>query len=70
MGPGVRYLHGLGSISTAINEALGAVRREILTAQPDGARPSAVLKEALESVQPAHRGRHIHADAVPAHHAF
>lgn len=54
VGPGVRYLHGLGSISTAINEALGAVRREILTAQPDGARPSAVLKEALESVR-----RHI-----------
>ncbi|MGW7102407.1 LuxR C-terminal-related transcriptional regulator [Streptomyces sp. NPDC054838] len=54
VGPGVRYLHGLSSISTAINEALGAVRREILTAQPDGARPSAVLKEALESVR-----RHI-----------
>ncbi|MEU9031046.1 LuxR C-terminal-related transcriptional regulator [Streptomyces sp. NPDC048383] len=56
VGPGVRYLHGLGSISTAINDALGAVRRDILTAQPDGARPSAVLKEALESVR-----RHISA---------
>ncbi|MEU6895098.1 helix-turn-helix transcriptional regulator [Streptomyces sp. NPDC046557] len=51
VGPGVRYLHGLGSISSAINEALAAVRRDILTAQPDGARPSAVLKEALESVR-------------------
>ncbi|MEU8431951.1 helix-turn-helix transcriptional regulator [Streptomyces sp. NPDC029216] len=51
VGPGVRYLHGLGSISTAINEALGSVRRDILTAQPDGARPSAVLKDALESVR-------------------
>ncbi|MFF5706517.1 LuxR C-terminal-related transcriptional regulator [Streptomyces sp. NPDC012794] len=51
VGPGVRYLHGLGSISTAINDALASVRRDILTAQPDGARPSAVLKEALESVR-------------------
>ncbi|MFF1560480.1 LuxR C-terminal-related transcriptional regulator [Streptomyces sp. NPDC058279] len=51
VGPGVRYLHGLASISSAINEALAAVRRDILTAQPDGARPSAVLKEALESVR-------------------
>ncbi|MCX5381118.1 helix-turn-helix transcriptional regulator [Streptomyces sp. NBC_00091] len=56
VGPGVRYLHGLGSISTAINDALGSVRRDILTAQPDGARPSAVLKDALESVR-----RHISA---------
>ncbi|MEU3723432.1 helix-turn-helix transcriptional regulator [Streptomyces sp. NPDC031705] len=54
VGPGVRYLHGLGSISTAINDALSSVRRDILTAQPDGARPSAVLKDALESVR-----RHI-----------
>ncbi|MFD3700100.1 LuxR C-terminal-related transcriptional regulator [Streptomyces sp. NPDC058646] len=53
-GPGVHYLHGLARISTAIDEALAAVRRDILTAQPDGARPSAVLKEALESVR-----RHI-----------
>ncbi|WP_331719255.1 helix-turn-helix transcriptional regulator [Streptomyces sp. NBC_00158] len=51
VGPGVRYLHGLGSISTAINDALASVRRDILTAQPDGARPSAVLKDALESVR-------------------
>ncbi|MFJ6721916.1 MULTISPECIES: LuxR family transcriptional regulator [unclassified Streptomyces] len=51
VGPGVRYLHGLGSITSAIDEALGACRKDILTAQPDGARPSAVLKEALESVR-------------------
>ncbi|MFD5419255.1 LuxR C-terminal-related transcriptional regulator [Streptomyces sp. NPDC127069] len=51
VGPGVRYLHGLDSISAAIEEALGSVRRDILTAQPDGARPSAVLKDALESVR-------------------
>ncbi|MFJ9343383.1 LuxR C-terminal-related transcriptional regulator [Streptomyces sp. NPDC101733] len=56
VGPGVRYLHGLGSISSAINEALASVSRDILTAQPDGARPSAVLKDALESVR-----RHISA---------
>jgi DNA-binding NarL/FixJ family response regulator len=53
-GPGIRYLHGLETIGAAIGEALASVRGEILTAQPDGARPSAVLKGALESVR-----RHI-----------
>lgn len=50
-GPGVRYLNGMQSIGQAIDQALSAVRREILTAQPDGARPSAVLKDALERVR-------------------
>ncbi|MEU5280923.1 helix-turn-helix transcriptional regulator [Streptomyces asoensis] len=55
-GPDIRHIHGLPEISRAIGEALGGARREILTAQPDGSRPSGVLKEALESVR-----RHISA---------
>ncbi|WP_078910235.1 helix-turn-helix transcriptional regulator [Streptomyces sp. NRRL S-87] len=50
-GPGVRYLHGMPTIGGAIDAALSRVRREILTAQPDGARPGAVLKDALERVR-------------------
>ncbi|WP_327593210.1 helix-turn-helix transcriptional regulator [Streptomyces chartreusis] len=52
----IRYIHGLTDISEAINEALSGATREILTAQPDGSRPSGVLKDALESVR-----RHISA---------
>lgn len=52
----IRYVHGLTDISEAINEALSGATREILTAQPDGSRPSGVLKDALESVR-----RHISA---------
>ncbi|MFJ4365232.1 helix-turn-helix transcriptional regulator [Streptomyces chartreusis] len=52
----IRYIHGLPDISEAINEALSGATREILTAQPDGSRPSGVLKDALESVR-----RHISA---------
>ncbi|MEU1254738.1 LuxR C-terminal-related transcriptional regulator [Streptomyces chartreusis] len=52
----IRYIHGLADISEAINEALSGATREILTAQPDGSRPSGVLKDALESVR-----RHISA---------
>ena len=52
----IRYIHGLSDISEAINEALSGATREILTAQPDGSRPSGVLKDALESVR-----RHISA---------
>ncbi|MFF9807458.1 LuxR C-terminal-related transcriptional regulator [Streptomyces coeruleorubidus] len=55
-GSDIRYIHGLSNISQAIAETLSGARREILTAQPDGSRPSGVLKEALESVQ-----RHISA---------
>ncbi|MFF3322814.1 LuxR C-terminal-related transcriptional regulator [Streptomyces sp. NPDC002889] len=50
----IRYIHGVSHITQAIGEALSGARREILTAQPDGSRPSEVLKEALESVR-----RHI-----------
>ncbi|WP_455360079.1 LuxR C-terminal-related transcriptional regulator [Streptomyces sp. SYSU K21746] len=52
----IRYIHGLPNITQAISEALSGAMREILTAQPDGSRPSGVLKEALESVR-----RHISA---------
>ncbi|MFD5861269.1 helix-turn-helix transcriptional regulator [Streptomyces chartreusis] len=52
----IRYIHGLSDISEAITEALSGATREILTAQPDGSRPSGVLKDALESVR-----RHISA---------
>ncbi|MFE4582411.1 helix-turn-helix transcriptional regulator [Streptomyces chartreusis] len=55
----IRYIHGLTDISEAINEALSGATREILTAQPDGSRPSGVLKDALESVR-----RHISAGAT------
>jgi DNA-binding NarL/FixJ family response regulator len=49
--PGVVYLHGLPEINRTIQTALEDARREILTAQPDGPRPGAVLDEALESVR-------------------
>ncbi|TXS46524.1 LuxR family transcriptional regulator [Streptomyces sp. uw30] len=52
----IRYIHGLSDIAEAIGEALSGATREILTAQPDGSRPSGVLKDALESVR-----RHISA---------
>ncbi|WP_228979363.1 LuxR C-terminal-related transcriptional regulator [Streptomyces sp. DH12] len=48
---GIRYVHGLEAIGEAIDEMLGGARREILTAQPDGPRPGAVLEDALESVR-------------------
>ncbi|MER5936417.1 helix-turn-helix transcriptional regulator [Streptomyces sp. NPDC001928] len=55
----IRYIHGLSDIAEAIGEALSGATREILTAQPDGSRPSGVLKDALESVR-----RHISAGAT------
>ncbi|WP_405590311.1 LuxR C-terminal-related transcriptional regulator [Streptomyces sp. NBC_01092] len=55
----IRYIHGLSDIAEAIGEALSGATREILTAQPDGSRPSGVLKDALESVR-----RHISAGAA------
>ncbi|MFF4170094.1 LuxR family transcriptional regulator [Streptomyces sp. NPDC001744] len=53
-GPGrarVEYLHGADRITHAIHEALGRAREEILTAQPDGPRPGAVLDEAYAAVR-------------------
>ncbi|MFF9641772.1 helix-turn-helix transcriptional regulator [Kitasatospora aureofaciens] len=49
--PGVVHLHGLPEINRTIQTALEDAEREILTAQPDGPRPGAVLDEALESVR-------------------
>jgi sugar-specific transcriptional regulator TrmB len=49
--PDIRYIHGLSGIRQEINETLSGAGREILTAQPDGSRPSEVLEEALESVR-------------------
>ncbi|MFI9158203.1 helix-turn-helix transcriptional regulator [Kitasatospora aureofaciens] len=48
---GVVHLHGLPEINRTIQTALEDAEREILTAQPDGPRPGAVLDEALESVR-------------------
>ncbi|MEV6163356.1 LuxR family transcriptional regulator [Streptomyces sp. NPDC052052] len=45
------YLNGLPDINRAIQNELNVSRHEILTAQPDGPRPDAVLREALESVR-------------------
>lgn len=56
---GIRYIHGLAAITEAIDEMLDGAQREILTAQPDGPRPTAVLKDALEAVR-----RHIAADVA------
>lgn len=45
------YLYGLHEINREIVRAVSAARNEILTAQPDGARPSEVLAEAYENVR-------------------
>ncbi|WEH39170.1 hypothetical protein [Streptomyces sp. AM 2-1-1] len=44
------YLNGLPEINRAIQNELDGAREEILTAQPDGSRPEAVLRGALDSV--------------------
>ncbi|MER5640342.1 LuxR C-terminal-related transcriptional regulator [Kitasatospora sp. NPDC002227] len=49
--PSVRHLQGLPVINDEIKKALDGVRFEVLTAQPDGPRPSAVLADALEAVR-------------------
>ncbi|MGW3339358.1 LuxR family transcriptional regulator [Streptomyces sp. NPDC001009] len=46
-----RYLNGLPDINLAIQNELAGAREEILTAQPDGSRPPAVLRDALASVR-------------------
>jgi hypothetical protein len=46
-----RRLHGLPDINRAIQNELDGARSEILTAQPDGSRPHAVLKDALDAVR-------------------
>ncbi|MES4890672.1 hypothetical protein [Streptomyces sp. NPDC096012] len=46
-----RYLHGLPDINRAIQNELDGARSEILTAQPDGSRPHAVLRDALAAVR-------------------
>ncbi|MBL1095005.1 MULTISPECIES: helix-turn-helix transcriptional regulator [Streptomyces] len=45
------YLYGVPTINEAIQESLHQVRREILTAQPDGPRPAEVLEDALDAVR-------------------
>ncbi|MFI9269516.1 LuxR C-terminal-related transcriptional regulator [Kitasatospora sp. NPDC052896] len=47
----VTYIRELPTINRTIQEALTNARQEILTAQPDGPRPRAVLDDALESVR-------------------
>jgi biotin operon repressor len=47
----VEYIHGLESINQAIGLAVETSRSEILTAQPDGPRPPAVLDAALDTVR-------------------
>jgi sugar-specific transcriptional regulator TrmB len=48
---GFRYVHGLQQIAEAIQRELDTATSEILTAQPDGPRPGAVLAHALEAVR-------------------
>ncbi|MEU4044257.1 hypothetical protein ACK389_30890 [Streptomyces antibioticus] len=50
-GVGFETIDGLPEINDAIEDLLGSVTSEILTAQPDGPRPSAVLAEALSAVR-------------------
>jgi hypothetical protein len=47
----VVHLQGLEEINRTIQRTLAGARQEILTAQPDGPRPRAVLDDALESVR-------------------
>ncbi|MEU8508367.1 LuxR family transcriptional regulator [Streptomyces brevispora] len=49
--PGFTYVHGLPEIGAAIQSVVDGARKEILTAQPDGPRPSAVLDKALDGVR-------------------
>ncbi|MEW1626609.1 LuxR C-terminal-related transcriptional regulator [Streptomyces sp. NPDC089173] len=49
--PGLLNLHGVATINAAIGSSLDGAVSEILTAQPDGARPKEVLTGALESVR-------------------
>ncbi|MEW2069206.1 LuxR C-terminal-related transcriptional regulator [Streptomyces sp. NPDC007346] len=49
--PDVVDLHGAPAINAAIRTSLSCAGSEILTAQPDGARPKEVLDVALESVR-------------------
>ena len=44
-------VEGLNEINRAIQGAVDRAREEILTAQPDGPRPRAVLSEALDTVR-------------------
>jgi hypothetical protein len=48
---GVEYLHGRQTINEAIADTVSLSGHEILTAQPDGPRPEAVLGAALETVR-------------------
>lgn len=50
-GAGFETVDGLTEIKLAIQQALDGATREILTAQPDGPRPAAVLHDALEAVR-------------------
>ncbi|MCJ1678222.1 LuxR family transcriptional regulator [Streptomyces sp. APSN-46.1] len=49
--PGFAYVHGLPEIGEAIQRVVDGAKKEILTAQPDGPRPSAVLDKALAGVR-------------------
>ncbi|MFJ8674944.1 helix-turn-helix transcriptional regulator [Streptomyces sp. NPDC093589] len=48
---GFRYVHGIAEINREIQHVLNEAEEEILTAQPDGARPEGVLDEALAAVR-------------------
>ncbi|WAX79910.1 hypothetical protein [Streptomyces sp. KMM 9044] len=50
-GVGFEVIDGLPEINEAIQDLIDGVTSEILTAQPDGPRPSAVLGEALGAVR-------------------
>ncbi|MCB5166125.1 LuxR family transcriptional regulator [Streptomyces bambusae] len=49
--PGFSYVHGKPEILAAMQDHLDAAQTEILTAQPEGPRPGAVLQAALEAVR-------------------
>lgn len=48
---GIEYIHGLEPINAQIAAAVDSARYEILTAQPGGPRPQAVLAAALNAVR-------------------
>ncbi|MFD8600313.1 hypothetical protein ACFV1L_35465 [Kitasatospora sp. NPDC059646] len=50
-GEGFETIDGLPEINAAIQDMLDGVTFEILTAQPDGPRPSVVLDDALDAVR-------------------
>ncbi|MFG2992342.1 LuxR family transcriptional regulator [Streptomyces sp. NPDC048257] len=67
----VRTVHGVGTINATISAAVRSCQQELLTAQPDGARPQEVLDAALPNdlaaLQRGVRQRTVYQHTVRSH---